>query len=317
MKLRQALMAVKIFLCYAHEDEDLLNKLKAHLRPLEREGLIEVWHDRDISAGTEWEQQISKHLKEAQIILLLVSSDFMASDYCYSVEMKYALERHERGEAQVIPIILRPVLWEQAPFGRLQALPKSANRVVTAYWFTIDHAWLDVAEGIRNVAEDINKSSYETQSQQNSIVKTSTEIEIVSSNSSAANTPVPRQAMKPPQNYPQNQTFVANNQSELKQQQQVIQSQVSSSPSQKSVKVIGLKPYQYFVFIGIGAVILELIIEYFLSPFNGTSLVILLAIHLIIAFIVGYIAGLIFVKHRIGFFGGYYFRYNIKLILLL
>src|SRR5947209_5500460 len=106
-------MAFKIFFCYAHEDEPLLKRLKAQLRPLQRKGIIEVWNDRDINAGTEWEQEISKHLNTAHIILLLISPDFMNSDYCYSTEMKRALERHKRGEVRVIPIILRPVHWQE------------------------------------------------------------------------------------------------------------------------------------------------------------------------------------------------------------
>ena len=88
-------MAVKIFFCYAHEDEDLLKKLKMHLKPMQRAGQIDVWHDRDINAGTEWEREISHHLNTAQIILLLISPDFMDSDYCYTIEMQRALERHE------------------------------------------------------------------------------------------------------------------------------------------------------------------------------------------------------------------------------
>src|SRR2546421_3669197 len=115
-------MPVKIFFCYAHEDESLLNNLKIHLRLLQRQGLIDVWHDRDISAGMEWEQEISKHLNSAQIILLLVSSDFIDSDYCYSVEMKRAMERNEKGEARVIPVIFRPVTWQYEIFSKLQAL---------------------------------------------------------------------------------------------------------------------------------------------------------------------------------------------------
>lgn len=99
-------MPVKIFCCYAREDESLLDKLKKHLVPLKWQGLIDVWYDRRISAGLDWEQEINKHLNEAQIILLLVSPDFMGSDYCYGTEMKQALEQHERGEARVIPIIL-------------------------------------------------------------------------------------------------------------------------------------------------------------------------------------------------------------------
>src|SRR5437868_5363613 len=105
-------MPVKIFFCYAHEDEELLNRLKKQLKPLEKKDFIKVWYDREINAGTEWEQEIIEHLNTAHIILLLISPDFMASDYCYSVEMKRAMERHERHEAYVIPIILRRVHWE-------------------------------------------------------------------------------------------------------------------------------------------------------------------------------------------------------------
>src|SRR5258708_35829425 len=105
-------MPVKIFFCYAHEDEALLRKVKTHLRPLQRQGLIEVWHDRDISAGSDWEREISTQLNTAKIILLLISPDFMDSDYCYGIGMKRALERHERGETVVIPVILRHVYWQ-------------------------------------------------------------------------------------------------------------------------------------------------------------------------------------------------------------
>src|SRR6266699_967548 len=143
-------MAVKIFCCYAHEDEALLKKLKTHLWPLQRQGLIDVWHDRDINAGTEWEQVIKEQLNTAQIILLLVSPDFMASDYCYTIEMKQALERHDRKEATVIPVILRPVYW-QGVLGNLQALPKDAEPVTT--WSNIDQAFFNVTEGIRKRVE--------------------------------------------------------------------------------------------------------------------------------------------------------------------
>src|SRR5436305_8450198 len=143
-------MAVNIFFCYAHEDEPYLNKLKAYLRPLQRQALIDVWYDRDISAGSEWEQEISQRLNEAKIILLLVSPDFLNSDYCYSVEMKRALERHERKEARVIPVILRPIYW-QGVLGNIQALPTDAKPVVDRSWHTLDEALYDVAEGIRTV----------------------------------------------------------------------------------------------------------------------------------------------------------------------
>jgi hypothetical protein len=144
-------MPVNIFFCYAHEDEALLNKLKSHLRPLQRQGLIDVWHDREINAGAEWEQEIGHHLNAAQIILLLVSPDFMNSDYCYSVEMKRALERHQRGEARVIPIILRHVYW-QGILGNLQALPTDAKPVNS--WQDQDEVFFLVVEGIRKAIEE-------------------------------------------------------------------------------------------------------------------------------------------------------------------
>ena len=113
-------MPVNIFFCYAHEDEALLKKLKTFLAPLQRQGLVDAWHDRDISAGTEWKREISQHLNSAQIILLLVSSDFMASDYVNNVEMKRALERHKLGEAILIPVILRPFYWQEV-LGEMQS----------------------------------------------------------------------------------------------------------------------------------------------------------------------------------------------------
>jgi len=151
-------MPVKIFFCYAHEDEALLNKLKAHLRSLQRMGLIDIWHDRDISAGTKWEEEIDKHLNEANIILLLVSPDFMNSDYCYGNEMQQALERDKRGEASVIPIILRPVYW-QGVLGTLQALPTDAKPVTDPDWLNLDRALFNVTEGIRKVVEELNTQS--------------------------------------------------------------------------------------------------------------------------------------------------------------
>jgi len=148
-------MAVKIFFCYAHEDELLLNQLKRQLRPLQRQELIDVWHDRDINAGTEWEQEISQHLNAADIILLLISPDFMDSDYCYCVEMKRAIERNEHGEAHVIPIILRPVYWQVEPLDKLQALPKDSLPITSPKWGNLDEAFFDVAEGIRRVIGEL------------------------------------------------------------------------------------------------------------------------------------------------------------------
>ena len=139
---------IEIFFCYAREDEVLRQGLEKQLRALRRQGVIYLWHDRNISAGTEWEREIGQHLNTARIILLLVSPDFIDSDYCYGVEMKRAMERHERGEARVIPVILRPVYWKKAPFGKLQALPTDAKPVTSPKWHSQDEAFFDVAEGL-------------------------------------------------------------------------------------------------------------------------------------------------------------------------
>jgi hypothetical protein len=125
--------------------------LEQHLSLLQRQGIIAGWHDRKIGAGEEWKGAIDKNLEEAQVILLLVSSSFLASKYCYDVETKRAVERHDRGEASVIPIILRSCDWHKAPFGKLQALPKD-GRAVTS-WRNRDEAWTDVAQGIRQAVE--------------------------------------------------------------------------------------------------------------------------------------------------------------------
>ncbi|GCE15641.1 hypothetical protein KTT_55000 [Tengunoibacter tsumagoiensis] len=142
---------IKIFFCYAHEDELLLQKLQKQLGALRKLGLLDFWHDRDISAGTNWQQEINQQLDEAQIILLLVSPDFVNSDYCYSTEMEQALERHRQGTNYVIPIILRPVHWQGTPFSHLQVLPTDAKPL--SGWSNLDEAFFDVAEGIKKVVE--------------------------------------------------------------------------------------------------------------------------------------------------------------------
>lgn len=148
-------MPIKVMISYAHEDEMLLKQLKMHLKPLEREGLIELWYDRDIDAGTMWEQEIKQHLDEAQIIMLLVSPDFLNSEYCYGTELKRALERHEQGVAYVIPVILRPVYW-LGVLGQLQALPKDALPITE--WQNRDGALYNVTEGLRKVVTSLASS---------------------------------------------------------------------------------------------------------------------------------------------------------------
>ncbi|MFO1433521.1 MAG: tetratricopeptide repeat protein [Candidatus Competibacteraceae bacterium] len=145
--------SLQVFISYAHEDEKLREELEKHLSQLQRSGIITAWHDRLIGPGQEWEGQIDSHLESAQLVLLLISADFMHSDYCHDVEMKRAMARHNNGEARVVPIILRPVDWEGADFGKLQCLPKDGKAVTE--WLNQDQAFKNIAEGIRKAAKTI------------------------------------------------------------------------------------------------------------------------------------------------------------------
>lgn len=139
--------SIEIFVSYSHKDERLKNDLIAHLSVLEREGLVKDWHDRKIAPGVEWSFEIDQHLDSSSIILLLISSDFIHSDYCYEKEMQHALKRHKNKNAIVIPIILRECDWKKAAFADLQALPKDGKPIKS--WSDKDKAFKEVTMGIR------------------------------------------------------------------------------------------------------------------------------------------------------------------------
>lgn len=142
-----------VFFSYSHKDEELRNQLEAHLALLKNQGHIDGWHDRRIIAGDEVDDAIFSKLETADIILLLISSDFISSPYCFSREMKRAMERHEAREARVIPVILRHCEWHSAPFGKLMAAPRDGKPV--ASWPDRDEALADVAKQVRRAVEAI------------------------------------------------------------------------------------------------------------------------------------------------------------------
>jgi hypothetical protein len=143
---------IEIFFSYSHKDEALREELDKHLSTLKRQGLI-TWYDREIGPGKIWRQEIDARLSTASIILLLISPDFIHSEYCYTDEMGRAMKRHNAGEARVIPIILRPTDLEDTPFEELQALPKYAQAVTT--WSNRDEAFRDVVRGIRKAFKEL------------------------------------------------------------------------------------------------------------------------------------------------------------------
>jgi hypothetical protein len=156
--------AVDVFYSYSHADITYREQLEKHLSLLERQGIIKGWHDRRIGPGDEWEGDINEHLNRARLVLLLISSDFIASKYCYDIEMTRALELHSIGITRVIPILLRPVDWNGAPFAKLQFLPENGTPV--SQWSQMDDAFRSIAQAIRKVLNPVSPSSDTTSSAQ-------------------------------------------------------------------------------------------------------------------------------------------------------
>jgi len=149
---------VYLFYSYSHDDERSRKRLEKHLSLLRRTGVIEDWHDRKIPPGAEINKEIDENLKKSQIILLLVSENFMNSDYAYDIEVKAALKKHESGEAIVIPIILDYIDWHDAPFGKLNALPRDGIPITSRKWKNQNEAFAEVILGIRTNIKNLNKS---------------------------------------------------------------------------------------------------------------------------------------------------------------
>jgi formylglycine-generating enzyme required for sulfatase activity len=149
---------IKVFLSYARKDDALREEFSAHLSSLTNQNLIEPWHDRKIDAGTEWAKEIDQNLEQAEIIVLLVSADFINSRYCYSNEMTQALARHAAKTAQVIPVIIRTCDWQSSPLGVLQAIPRDGRAVASARdQYGRDTPWLQVVQEIGDAAKQIRE----------------------------------------------------------------------------------------------------------------------------------------------------------------
>jgi hypothetical protein len=147
-------VVVTVFLCYAREDRHMVRRLKEHLSWQERRGVITLCDDGDIGAGVERESEINKRLEEAQVILLLISASFLASDYCWRVGIRDAIKRHEGKHARVIPVILRDVAWDGPPLDKLQSLPDGVKPITS--WKPPDKGYKNVADGVVKVVEQWN-----------------------------------------------------------------------------------------------------------------------------------------------------------------
>lgn len=144
---------IKISIAYARTDKEMLEEIRKQFTPLERAGKVKVWYDGEIVAGEKWEDRIQKELEAANIILLLISPDAIASSYFYENELLKSIDRHKEGSTRVIPVILRPCLWEETPIGQLQALPKDGKAIST--WTPVDAGYFAVVEHIQRLVRDI------------------------------------------------------------------------------------------------------------------------------------------------------------------
>lgn len=143
------------FISYSHVDVQLKNELLKHLKPLERLNLIEGWHDGEIKAGEKWADSIRNRLNSAQLVVLLISVDFINSEYCTGIELKRAMERDANGEAVVIPVIARSCLWHDEIFGQIQATPRDGKAI--ASFSNLDDALSEVANAIKISANDFSR----------------------------------------------------------------------------------------------------------------------------------------------------------------
>jgi len=148
---------VKLFISYAHEDEVHKNNLVTHLSALQRLGVLEAWDDREIMAGQNWDTAIKTSLEQADIVIFLISADFIASEYIHDVEIENALKRYKAGQQIIIPVLVRACDFSSLHLSRFQALPTGAKPITS--WDNLDEAWLNVTEGIKKVSTEMRGES--------------------------------------------------------------------------------------------------------------------------------------------------------------
>lgn len=144
---------IKVFFSYSHNDETNRNELEKHLAVLKRDGFIQTWHDRRILAGSEIGNEIDQNLTESNLVLLLVSPNFLASDYCYSLEMQKAFEMQKQGLAWIIPIILDYCDWQNTPLKDMLACPEDGKPI--SEYPNPNKAFNEITNAIRRVIRQI------------------------------------------------------------------------------------------------------------------------------------------------------------------
>lgn len=151
-ELRRRFPRARLFFVYSHNDEAVRDELDRRLEALKHGGILETFHDRRIGPGLDWDGEIAQELRDADLVVLLVSPAFLASDYCHTVEIPAALEQQAAGLARVIPILIEPCDFEKTELATLQALPTGATPL--SAWDNPEQAWADVEAGILGVIQD-------------------------------------------------------------------------------------------------------------------------------------------------------------------
>jgi len=191
------LMPWKVFYSYSHRDAELRERLGTYLAPLRQQNKIVEWHDRKIEPGADWEDQISTQLDSAQLILLLVSEDFLASEYCFGVEVERALARLKLGEVRVVPILLKPCLWQESRFSELLILPRDAKAITS--WASREEAFVNVATEILKLVSEPPPSQLQTPPESSEVSRFTASLDLVRSQvrSYARLYEITRQRMRP------------------------------------------------------------------------------------------------------------------------
>lgn len=156
-------MSARVFISYSHADAALLERLHKHLAQLQRDGSLDGWYDREITAGGRIDHEIETELARASIFLACASPDYLASNYCMDKELEAALRREANGDLLIVPVIFEPCEWPRSPLGKFKAVPRDGKAV--SEHTNVNVALLDVASELRRLAGHLSapvetKSAY-------------------------------------------------------------------------------------------------------------------------------------------------------------
>ncbi|MCP1168211.1 toll/interleukin-1 receptor domain-containing protein [Limimaricola litoreus] len=156
---------MKAFISYSHADYRYVERLHVHLKPLKRQNGLETWYDRDLLAGDYLDKEVMQNLEDSDIFIAMTSPDFIASDYCYSTEMKRAVDLQNSGCLRIVSIILEPCQWKDTPLAKFLVTPRDGKPI--SEHTSENSAFLYIADAIKNVLSDAARKSNTTEARSN------------------------------------------------------------------------------------------------------------------------------------------------------